>query len=1128
MARAANDAANNSTVTVIADSTETATINTTKYLTIQFAELGLGVYNVTGGNFVSADSSNAPNFSISSNRVLSNSNSLLINNGATATLDGYEITGTSNGYTFALQNNPFTVNDVSYSGAGTATFTTGGDISLTSGAVVNTNETATINLAAGSYSINGVEFTTAATNTALINATGIQLNLSSNVLTYNEMEFTGANTPATFSADGIILTGGAAVANVEANQSFTLSGSGTYKINDKTIVTLSERPLTVTNTDDGLTIGENTFAVTGDDGYRINVDAEGNIASVSGIDGGSTIVNAGGADSILTSSAGNFTFGDKTFNIGDESVTFGLTNEGIVEKIADIVGTVSGNFTDAININGNAADVLVEGDNSVNVRADSNGAAAISGVSNNANMKSTGGASTVTTDETGTFHFYDAQNFTVQGDSSVDFTVNDSVVTGISNFENGTLQLGNTSQISINANNLTTQFSDTATFIIADSKVVSVNGFAAISGLNDATIHAIGNVDVNNLAVDVTGDSDFNVIVADSMVTELVNISAGASVDVASVDVTTDNNGDFKVGENTFTINDADGSVTFVTNGNGEVANVTNFSGTLNTSARNVTVNGAVFSTNNTNVTISSANENITRLEGVGSGDILSGDIDSATVLVTVASADDTALWRLNSRTYMLTGDNDGISVTGSRIDGLDNAASLEVGAAGTYIVNGEVLSTRVGDTIIGTAEGSAYVFDPNNVPLNVNNMTDEEIAAQTGISSSYSSSETDTEKAAALLESDNLDGSMELALSNSDATTAQTADFSESTGRKKVTLEEGSQEVKFNDGGGNIAVVEIDSVGEKNITFGNGGDLAIVKGTSTPVNITAGIGKDTIVTAGNNVTVDLKGGATKIVPNGGNVNLTNYDAATGAGIQVDEVSDIERALQNGNIELNNGAVSFGGATINISDSENASTTVNLFDNKGKKHKVAYTHSDGGTIDAVNERENMLLIGNQNSTKSNGSRLVAGIGNDVAFGGAGDYFDLGSGYNRITIDQNRNLDEYGATIAMTATTGITEVYGFHLGFNERSDRVSINDVANTKVFYKNSDLIFKNSNAVLILKNIAYTADSSDLITDYNFIGDTTLSDITPLSYEQGDHQNIYDSNNNSLKGCFQITFTGA
>ena len=132
VARATNDADNNSTVTVTANSTETSTINTTKGLTIQFAESGLGVYSVTGGNFVSADSSTDAQFSVDSNRVTSNSNTLQLRNGATTTLDGYEVTRISNSYsvigtslddTITNSGNYVTIsggtgNDIAFGGAG--------------------------------------------------------------------------------------------------------------------------------------------------------------------------------------------------------------------------------------------------------------------------------------------------------------------------------------------------------------------------------------------------------------------------------------------------------------------------------------------------------------------------------------------------------------------------------------------------------------------------------------------------------------------------------------------------------------------------------------------------------------------------------------------------------------------------------------------------------------------------------------------------------------------------------------------------------------------------------------------------------------------------------------------------
>lgn len=68
-------------------------------------------------------------------------------------------------------------------------------------------------------------------------------------------------------------------------QEFTFNGAGTFKLNDKTIVSLATS-VTVTNTSDGLTIGENTFALMGDDEFTLKVDAGGNIVSSSGIDSG--------------------------------------------------------------------------------------------------------------------------------------------------------------------------------------------------------------------------------------------------------------------------------------------------------------------------------------------------------------------------------------------------------------------------------------------------------------------------------------------------------------------------------------------------------------------------------------------------------------------------------------------------------------------------------------------------------------------------------------------------------------------------------------------------------------------------------------------------------------------------
>ncbi len=51
---------------------------------------------------------------------------------------------------------------------------------------------------------------------------------------------------------------------------------------------------------------------------------------------------------------------------------------------------------------------------------------------------------------------------------------------------------------------------------------------------------------------------------------------------------------------------------------------------------------------------------------------------------------------------------------------------------------------------------------------------------------------------------------------------------------------------------------------------------------------------------------------------------------------------------------------------------------------------------------------------------------------------------LGSGYNRVELKSDRSDNESGATIAMTATNGKTEVNRFNFGFCNNGDKISMN------------------------------------------------------------------------------------
>ena len=74
----------------------------------------------------------------------------------------------------------------------------------------------------------------------------------------------------------------------------------------------------------------------------------------------------------------------------------------------------------------------------------------------------------------------------------------------------------------------------------------------------------------------------------------------------------------------------------------------------------------------------------------------------------------------LNGAAYTLTGDNNGITLSddGKKVTGFDRNASLTVGEAGNYTINGTRFNADAGDTFTTNRDG-VYKFDPNNPPIN-------------------------------------------------------------------------------------------------------------------------------------------------------------------------------------------------------------------------------------------------------------------------------------------------------------------------------------------------------------------------------------------------------------------------
>ena len=200
VADAVNAAEIGDTVNVIADSTETSIINTSKDATIKFTESGLSVYDVSGGNFTGSTST--AQFTVNNGKsVTSGGNTLTVRNNSTATFNGYNIRGGETSQTFTLQDGAFaTINGAAYSASSdnvTATFGSTGKASVTSGAVVSDTKLVAsstgIALATGNYEVNGVAFTATSAVDVYTASNGVKFNLTSDTaVAYNDMTFTGS------------------------------------------------------------------------------------------------------------------------------------------------------------------------------------------------------------------------------------------------------------------------------------------------------------------------------------------------------------------------------------------------------------------------------------------------------------------------------------------------------------------------------------------------------------------------------------------------------------------------------------------------------------------------------------------------------------------------------------------------------------------------------------------------------------------------------------------------------------------------------------------------------------------------------------------------------------------------
>ena len=79
-----------------------------------------------------------------------------------------------------------------------------------------------------------------------------------------------------------------------------------------------------------------------------------------------------------------------------------------------------------------------------------------------------------------------------------------------------------------------------------------------------------------------------------------------------------------------------------------------------------------------------------------------------------------------------------------------------------------------------------------------------------------------------------------------------------------------------------------------------------------------------------------------------------------------------------------------------------------LNDKSNNLSKVAFTYSTGGTLNASNISDALIIKGNYFNTADYSASITAGKGNDTILAGGGDSIDAGDGDNLIEFSVTRN------------------------------------------------------------------------------------------------------------------------
>lgn len=827
--------------------------------------------------------------------------------------------------------------------------------------------------------------------------------------------------------------------------------------------------------------GTANLQITGDNNITVHATSDG-YDTITGLTGSANTSNAPIVTTakdnatLITDATGAFKFQvgatptEKTFTTnGDTNVAFVMGTGSKLDGIYNLDGTVKGDFSDVLKIEGKNILITNDQDDEISVVAAEGKVTKLAGItydSSGANavvVKNSGGAATISSGA-GLFQFADTNphSFSISAGTADFLSVGDvPTITGIKSLsdnaqvviyqnetdfavENNTLKLisvdgtngltlkmdGDTIKTVENLKGEVSGLSAGATVNVATASKVTVNGVALKIDDNDDAYVVKAAVNGYNLITGVSGDGGSNAVTIE----EAVN---------ASIEIETDNDEstaeEFIFGpstnQKTYTINEAstaDQKVTFTTDANTNVIAINGLNGTLKSNENNSTirVNNVDVYSSSANVSIvanNTADQGISSVVGLTDNNMVNvpaGVAVQVNLNTPTEGVNDLIQFTINGTAYDLIGESDSISVKDKTIKGLDANARLTISSAeGNYKVNGTELTLSEGhNVVVGEATG-AHLYEPGAIDFASFTPTDEIIERVFG------------EQVAATITPATINAD------NKDET------YSASPGA-----------VIISGGTGSKAKLNADK------------QLAVVKAADNTVEVA---GTDDSVIASANVTVALAGSTNaRLMQTAGTMIVTGYDYySTGAGIQLtnsDVVAAVRDSLTFDGLNITNLG---NGAAMNITYGAN-SNVVNLYDINGKKTILNYASAASQTLNALqSSNASAILRGNWGTTSYSGLKLYGGNGNDTAFGGDGDYFNLGNGNNYLELKSGHSS---AATIELTASSGNTTVEGFNTG----SDIIKL-DAGNADVEYTTEGLVFTKGNASLTMQNIEPASGSN-------------------------------------------------